>query len=250
MLTNELIDYLNDYLRIDGIGDYKDAYNGLQVEGAREVTKIAIAVDACKYTIQAAVDLSAQMLLVHHGLFWGIKAPITGNYYQRLALLIKNDLALYSCHLPLDAHLEVGNNHVLIRRLGLEAAGNFAEFEGVPLGVVSETSLALSVLLERVRETLEIDPFVIAKGPSIVKRLGVITGGGSSFIAEAASRGIDTLLTGEGPHHSYFDAEEYGMNVIYAGHYATETVGVKALGAHLTERFGIDCLFIHHPTGL
>jgi dinuclear metal center YbgI/SA1388 family protein len=250
MQCEELAAYLNDYLRIREVPDYKDAFNGLQVEGKRDVRRVAVAVDACLYTIEQAVASAADLLLVHHGLFWGAKAPVTGGAYRRLSLLIKNDLALYSSHLPLDVHPEVGNNHVLARRLGLEPSEMFAEYEGVPLGVIASTELPRSHFVERVHAALGVNPFVISTGPETVRRVGILTGGGGALIAAAAAKGIDTYLTGEGAHHTYFEAEERGLNVLYAGHYATETIGVRALADHLTRQFGLETLFLDHPTGL
>ena len=245
-----LVAYLNDYLSVQEIPDYKDAFNGLQVEGRTEVQRIAVAVDACLATIEEAVEGGDDLLIVHHGLFWGTKAPLTGAYYRRIAALIKNDLALYACHLPLDAHPEVGNNHVLARLLDLEPAGTFGEYERMPLGVWADCQRTLTELVHQVQSVLGVIPKVIATGPETVRRVGILTGGGGSYISRAAIKGIDTLLTGEGAHHTYFDAEELGINVIYAGHYATETVGVQALGNHLAQQFGLDCRFIDHPTGL
>lgn len=250
MKLTELAAYLDDYLAIAEVPDWKSAFNGLQAEGRAEVTRVATAVDACLYTIEESVELGADMLLVHHGMFWGATAPLTGTYYRRIAALVKNDLALYSCHTPLDAHPEVGNNHVLARLLDLEVVGKFGKVEGVPLGVIGETHRTLSEFVDGIRTVLDVEPLVIRGGPEEVRRIGVLTGGAGSYLGEARDAGCDTLLTGEGPHHTYFDAEERGINAIYAGHYATETVGVKALGRHLEERFGLESVFIDHPTGL
>lgn len=250
MLREELVAYLDDYLAIREIPDYKDAFNGLQAEGRGEVKRVAVAVDACLATLERAVQESADMLIVHHGLFWGAKAPVVGPYHRRLALILKNDLNVYSCHLPLDAHPEVGNNHVLARLLGLEPAGTFGEFEGTPIGVFAEIEITRDAFVQRVRDVLGITPLTIATGPDIVRRVGIATGGAGTWIERAARKGLDTFLTGEGPHHTYFDAEELGLNVLYAGHYATETVGVRALGAHLSQRFHLETFFLDHPTGL
>jgi dinuclear metal center YbgI/SA1388 family protein len=250
ILCKELVAYLNDYLAVRDVPDWKEAYNGLQVEGSHETRRVAVAVDACIATIARAVAGGANMLIVHHGLFWGAKAPITGAYYRRLSLLIKNDLALYSCHTPLDAHPEVGNNHLLARMLGLEPTGLFGEHEGVPLGVWAETELSRDTFAARVREALGVSPRVIATGPETVRRVGIITGGAGSMIRDASEKNLDTFLTGEGAHHTYFEAEERELNLLYAGHYATETVGVRALGDHLRARFGLETFFIDHPTGL
>jgi dinuclear metal center YbgI/SA1388 family protein len=250
MRLEELTAYLDDYLAVREIPDYREAYNGLQVEGSRDIRRIAAAVDACQATIEAAIADHADLLLVHHGLFWGSKAPVTGTYYRRLARLIKNDLALYACHLPLDAHPEVGNNHVLARMLGLTVSGTWGEFERTPLAVWAETETPREELAAKVETALSVSPLVIACGPPVARRVGILTGGGGSYIVQAKRSGLDTLITGEGAHHTYFDAEEQGLNVFYAGHYATETVGVRALGAHLQERFGLEYVFLDHPTGL
>ena len=246
----EMVAYLNAYLAVGEIPDYTEAYNGLQVEGRAQIRRIVVAVDACLATIEQAIAFDADLMLVHHGLFWGAKAPLTGAYYRRVEQLIKHDLALYSCHLPLDVHPEVGNNHVLARMLGLEPTGNFGEFEGAPLGVWARADLTRTELVNRVKAVLKIDPLLIATGPERIDKVGVLTGGGGAYIARAAAKGIDTLLTGEGAHHTYFDAEELGVNVIYAGHYATETVGIRALGEHLARQFDVKCKFLDHPTGL
>ena len=250
MNARELTNYLNAYLRIGDVQDYQGAFNGQQVEGSPVVTRVAMAVDACQFTIDAAVAARAELLIVHHGLFWGPTAPVTERYYHRLSALIKHDIGLYSCHLPLDAHPEVGNNHVLARMLGLKPNGVFGAFEGVPIGVYADARRSREALIGRVREALQVEPLVIATGPTELKRIGVLTGGGGSLIAEAAAAGLDMYITGEGAHHTYFEAEERGLNVIYAGHYATETVGVKALGEHLKTQFGLEVQFIDHPTGL
>lgn len=285
-ITKEaLVSYLDDYLAIHDVPDYKDAYNGLQIDGGvgevikkvdssveenraednsvdknsidknradgrREIRRVALAVDACLATITQAVEAEADLLIVHHGLFWGAKAPVTGMLYRRLALLITNDLPLYSCHTPLDAHPEVGNNAVLTRLLGLQPSGLWGEMEGVPLGVYADTDLPRTALVAKIRTVLHVEPHLIATGPEQVRRLGVVTGAAGTWVARAKARGIDTLLTGEGPHHTYFDAEELGLNLIYAGHYATETVGLQALATHLTNQFGLETVFIEHPTGL
>lgn len=250
MQLTELTAYLDDYLAIRDVPDWKNAHNGLQVEGRANVRRIAVAVDACLATIEQAVAGGADLMIVHHGLFWGCTAPVTGAYYRRLAALIKNDLALYSCHTPLDAHPEVGNNHVLARQLGLTVGGMFAEREGVPLGVWAETEMPRAAFVERVRGALGVEPHVIATGPEVVRKVGIITGGAGDWVDRAAAIGCDTFLTGEGAHHTYFEAEERGLNAFYAGHYATETVGVKALATHLEQRFGLETFFLDHPTGL
>src|SRR5207253_1549040 len=153
-------------------------------------------------------------------------------------------------HLPLDVHPEVGNNHVLARQLGFDIGGRFGDHHGVEIGVWADVEMQRSGFVSRVKEVLRGEPTVIGKGPTRTQRIGIITGGAGSMIKDAQAAGCDTFLTGEGPHHTYFEAEEREMNVIYAGHYATETVGVKALAAHLKQRFSLETWFIDHPTGL
>ncbi len=246
----DLTAYLDAYLEIAQTPDYRDAWNGLQVQGNREIRKIAVAVDACRVTILHALEQKADLMIVHHGLFWGVKPPLTGNFYERTAPLIREGVALYSAHLPLDVHPEVGNNHVLARALGLPVSGTFGKFEGLSVGLLSDTELSRRELTRRIKTTLGVSPLGIETGPETLKRVALLTGGGGSLLLEAVKAGADAFVTGEGNHHSYFEAEENGINVFFAGHYATETVGVKALAAHLAERFGVETVFLDHPTGL
>lgn len=250
MQLNDLVAYLDDYLAIADVPDYDRAYNGLQVEGRELVRRVGVAVDACLATIEGAIARDADLMIVHHGLFWGQTAPVIGSYYRRLAALLKHDLALYACHLPLDAHPEVGNNCVLARKLGLEIGGRFGEHEGVPIGVWAQTELPREELAARLSQELGNRPRIIATGPETVRKVGIVTGGAGTWIEQAARIGCDTYITGEGPHHTYFEAEERGLNLIYAGHYATETVGVRALAHHLEARFGLETFYLDHPTGL
>jgi len=245
----ELVEYLDDYLRINEAGDWANALNGLQVENSGNVNRLAVAVDACEAVINAAAGQGASFLLVHHGLFWPGLEPLRGRTYRKFASLIKADIAVYAAHLPLDRHPEVGNNAVLARLLGVDVRGTWAEEKGAEIGVWGEIDLSRDAFTSRISQVLAAMPRLVPAGPATVRRVGVVTGAGSSLIREASRQGFDTFVTGEGPHHSFFDAEELGINVYYAGHYATETVGVKMLGRHLNERFGIPWSFIDHPTG-
>lgn len=247
----DLVAYLDDYLDLASVPDYPDAWNGLQVENSGTVRKIAACTDACQATFEAAAALSADLLLVHHGLFWGRGVtPLTDRSYRRVRRLITADVALYSAHLPLDAHPEVGNNIELARGIGLNVDGRFGEYEGNAIGFRGELQVSRGELSARLEKLLGAEPFLIPGGPEAARRIGVVTGGGASMIAQARDAGLDTFVTGEGPHHSYFDAQEWELNVFYAGHYATETLGVKALARHLSEKYGLDWEFIDHPTGL
>jgi dinuclear metal center YbgI/SA1388 family protein len=258
---SEVVVYLDQYLRIREIPDDPRALNGLQVENTGMIGSIVAAVDASQATIDGVIaglktTDPPPLLLVHHGLFWDGSAPVTGRRYRRLAGLLDHDIPLYSAHNPLDAHPEVGNNAVLAERLGMRVEGWFGEFRGVSIGVWGQSppSLhsreALALELDRVLHTLKGSATLIPGGPEKPGRIGIITGAAGSMVAAARDAGLDTFITGEGPHHSYFDAMEWGVNVIYAGHYATETLGVQAMASHLAEQFDIDWDFHDHPTGL
>jgi len=250
MQLTELVSYLDSYLDVRSVPDAPHALNGLQVERSAAVTRIAAAVDLCDATIALAATAGANFLLVHHGLFWGGLQPLVGAQYRRVARLIRHDIALYSAHLPLDRHPEVGNNAVLARALAVAPRGEFGEEYGKPIGVWGELTVGRAALLERVGALLGVVPRLLAFGPEQVRRVGIVTGAGGSLIPQAAAAGLDTYITGEGPHHTFFDAEELGVNVIFAGHYATETVGVKALAEHLSAKFHLPWTFLDHPTGL
>jgi dinuclear metal center YbgI/SA1388 family protein len=267
----ELTTYLDGYLRIHEVPDASAAVNGLQVENAGRIDRLVAAVDASQATIDGVAvtlaqedgdvgfsvdpDRGSPFLLVHHGLLWDGNVPITGRRYRRLRTLLANDIALYAAHIPLDVHPEVGNNAVLARLLGLEVQGKFGDHRGTPIGVWGLAPAGLQTreaLALRLADTLGLvtPPRLIAGGPRDVKRIGIITGGAGTCIGEARDAGLDTFITGEGPHHTYFDAMELGLNVFHAGHYATETVGVRALAEHVGARFGLPVSFHDHPTGM
>lgn len=247
-----IVDYLDDYLAIDEITDATVALNGLQVENSGLASGIVAAVDASQQTIDRVVAECPRgtLLLVHHGLFWDGNRPVTGRRYRRLKALLEHDIAVYSAHLPLDNHPEVGNNAVLARMLGILDPEPFTMHRGVPFGASGHLIMSRDQLVERLAELLGDRVHLIPGGPATTTRVGIITGGAGGEIAAAAAAGLDTFITGEGAHHTTFDALELGINVLYAGHYATETVGVKALGEHLSEQFGVPWQFHDHPTGL
>jgi dinuclear metal center YbgI/SA1388 family protein len=250
MQLSELVTYLDTYLRVTEVPDAPHALNGLQVSNAGAVNRVAAAVDLCGATVRMAAEQGADLLLVHHGLFWGGLQPLTGRAYRRVADLIAHNIALYSAHLPLDLHPDVGNNPVLARQLGVSLRGEFGDQYGVRIGVWGEIDVPRAMIERKLAELLGATPRLLAFGPVRAHRVGIVTGAAASMIVQAAAAGLDTYITGEGPHHSFFDAEELGVNVFYAGHYATETVGVKALGEHLRARFDLPWTFLDHPTGL
>lgn len=247
---DDLTRFLDEYLRVRDIPDDPRALNGLQVSRAGPVTRVIAAVDVCAATIEAAHVRRGDFLLVHHGLFWGGLQRIAGAYGNRVRSLIEHGIALYSAHLPLDCHPVVGNNALLAGELGLTDLKPFGRFEGIEIGVQGSYSGTLEMLGHRLFQVLGSAPRIVAvRGPGI-GRVGIVTGAGSSALAEAATAGIQVLVTGEAPHHAYLDAEELGVTLILAGHYATETFGVRALARVVADRFQLPWEFVDHPTGL
>lgn len=246
---DELVAYLDRYLRVDEIPD--SSPNGLQVEGAKQVRRVAYAVDASVETITAAARARVKFLVVHHGLWWGRHEQIVGNMRRRIAALIDHDVSLYAAHLPLDCHPEVGNNVEIARLLKLRVASPFGEYKGVQVGVVAAASRPLSrkAFAESVERVLDTAVQVLPFGPSTVRRVAVVSGGGAMFAETAARSGCDTLLTGESSHAAVHPAREARINLLFGGHYATETVGLRALEKRVQRRFGLRGLFIAAPTG-
>jgi dinuclear metal center YbgI/SA1388 family protein len=252
----EVADYLDALLSVPGFPDFPNAVNGVEVETPADITAIATAVDARERTIAGAAAAGAKLLLVHHGLFWGGVQAVRGPLYRRLRAAFAADVGVYAAHLPLDAHPEFGNNPLLARALELAPSEGFARFEGIDVGVAGTADVATAELIARAtafsaRFATAVRHTPLAAGRR-TRRWAICTGAGadSDTLREAADRGIDTLIVGEGPHWSAIDAEELGIVLIYAGHYATEVLGVRALGEHVAERFGIPCTFLDAPTGL
>ena len=247
---SQLTSHLDDFLRIGEVPDEANAVNGLQVENASgTVSQVVAAVDASIETIRGVVE-GATLLLVHHGLFWDGNQPVTGRRYRRLRLLMEHDVALYSAHMPLDMHPEVGNNAVLARELGVVGSEPFATYRGIPFGASGALEMPREALVGRLEELLGANATLIPGGPARTSRVGIITGGAGTSVGSAHAAGLDTFITGEGPHHTYHEAMELGVNLIYAGHYATEQVGVKALAERIGEVFGVPWRFEHRPTGM
>jgi dinuclear metal center YbgI/SA1388 family protein len=251
-----IADWLDALLQTAEVPDYALALNGLQLANRGEVRRIATAVDFSSHVVRETVRAGAQMLLVHHGMFWSGIQPITGISYDRLAELISNDIAVYSSHLPLDIHTDLGNNALLARRCGLEPSSGFARYKTIDVGLSGASDVTTSALLEKARELARegggqvvVTPFAPDRR---TRRWAICTGAGADTdtIREALERGIDTMIVGEGPHHTAVQARDLGIVVIYAGHYATETLGVRALGERIAEQFGVESRFLDAPTGL
>lgn len=247
---NEMVDYLDAELRIAEVPDYPGAVNGLQLAGGGVVRKVVAAVDASLPVIRKAVAARADLLVVHHGMFWHGAKPVTGALFEKLKLAMEAGMAVYSAHIPLDVHPELGNNRCLVDRIGLSEVEEFFEWKGILLGCRGLFSGARKDLADRVAAAVDGPVHLCPGGPEEAGMVGVITGGAGSEVEAVAAAGINTFVTGEGPHWSFPAAEELGVNVVYGGHYATETFGVKALAERLAERFGLDWGFVDHPTGL
>jgi dinuclear metal center YbgI/SA1388 family protein len=244
-----LVAYLDEYL---AVAEWRDkAHNGLQVEGKAQVGTVALATDAALATFAMASEAEADLLIVHHGLFWGRPVPIVGAMRARVAALLDAGMSLYAAHLPLDGHPEVGNNAVLARLLGLEGVEPFGEWEGRSIGVRGRLAAPVEPpeLAARLEALLGARTDVLAFGPGPIQRLAIVSGDASELVPEASAAGLDALVTGETRHQAWHPAREHRLHVFFAGHYATETLGVRALGDHLAERFDVETVFLDAPTG-
>ncbi|HEX4343427.1 MAG TPA: Nif3-like dinuclear metal center hexameric protein [Verrucomicrobiae bacterium] len=245
-----IVKYCDATLRTKSVDDYDGAVNGLQVENSGKVTRIAATVDASIATVKLAIAAKADLLIVHHGLFWSPSHPWTGKRRELLQLLVENDLAVYSSHLPLDAHPRLGNNAQLCAALGLRNLKPFFESHGQTLGFKTQANISRAELAKRLERATGVKPKLLPGGTEMCRKIGVVTGGAGAELKQAVAEGVDTFITGEGPHWTFSLAEELGVNVFYGGHYATETFGVKALAAELARRFKVPWSFLDHPSGL
>jgi dinuclear metal center YbgI/SA1388 family protein len=247
---SEIVAYCDQYLRTCEIGDYENALNGLQLENSGRVKKIAAAVDFSTPTLEATATAGADLLVVHHGMFWSGLRPVTRALHRQLKIALDNDIAVYSVHLPLDLHPEIGNNVLLMQALGIENSESFLEEKGSLLGRRASAEIALAEIVKRLEKAVSGPVHVTEAGPQTSHQIGIITGGAGSLIEKVVEERIDTFITGEAPHWAAIAAQELGINLLLGGHYATETFGVKALAAHLAARFQLDQMFIDLPTGL
>lgn len=254
----DLVNWLNTYL---AIGDYSDiSLNGLQVEGSEDLQKIAFAVDSSLSTFKQAADIGADMLIVHHGLFWGSPLAITGMHKERVRYLLETNLSLYAAHIPLDAHQEIGNNWGLAKLIGMTDLEDFGTWKGQPIGVkgIFPNPVTLKDLADNIENILSqisggktTEPLMVHNGGELeIGSLGIISGGASWDVITAANDNLDAFLTGEPKHETFYEAFERGINAMYAGHYMTETVGVNLLAEKIKGEFGLEVEFIHLPTGL
>ena len=248
--------YLDALLRVEDIPDFAGALNGVQVETESPIVRIAAAVDARERTIRAAANAGANLLLVHHGLFWSGVQPLRGAFLRRIRLLLEHGIAVYSSHLPLDMHPELGNNVLLAHEMGLAPTAGFARYKTVDIGVAGTSDVPTTEIVTRATRFARIHGHEVrtagAVDGKVTRRWGICTGAGAGqeTLREAVASSLDTVIVGEGPHWTAIDAEEAGLTIIYAGHYATETLGVRALAAHVGSAFDLPWGFIDAPTGL
>jgi dinuclear metal center YbgI/SA1388 family protein len=233
-------------------GQFRDlGPNGLQVPGDREVARIVTGVSAQRALIERAVEVDAQLVLVHHGLFWDfLPTGLSPVLAERLRLLFKHDIALAGYHLPLDAHPVVGNNAILAERLGCERHEAFGEVKGVAIGRAGSfpgDGVPAEDFFARVREVTAREPTVFAGGPDRIRRVGIVSGAAADMLPAAIDAGLDAFVTGEPREHVMADALEGGIHFVAAGHYATETFGVRALGDWLADRFGVEHHWVDLP---
>jgi dinuclear metal center YbgI/SA1388 family protein len=246
----DLVAFLDRELRIAEIADYPGAVNGLQLTNGGAVQRIVAAVDASLPVIEAAAAGGPGLLVVHHGMFWQGTQPITGPVYRKLKIAMDAGLAIYSAHLPLDIHPGWGNNILLAKAIGLIDPQPFFDWKGMHLGLRGGWHGSRAGLAQALGDAVGGRVHVCPGGPERVSSIGLITGGAGSEVAKAAASGIDTFISGEGPHWSHPLALELGVNLLLGGHYATETFGVRALSAALGEKFGLPSSFIDQPSGL
>jgi dinuclear metal center YbgI/SA1388 family protein len=247
--------YLDGFLSVRDVPDHPNAQNGLQLDNSGAVHGVAAAVDVSLRTIRLARAEGANLLLVHHGLLWGGVEPITGDNYRRVRSLLEHDIAVYAAHIPLDVHSQIGNNVLLASELNLEATGTFGKYDHIEIGVMGSSEIQTLRLVERVRGFAAEYSSVVRTSAfeenRVTRRWAICSGAGASTetLREAAEKGVDTLIVGEGPHHTAVRAPDMGIVVIYGGHYATETLGVRALAEHVGQRFVIPWAFVNSPTG-
>lgn len=224
------------------------ATNGIQVErSATPIRRVAFAVDAALETIRRAVEWKADLLFVHHGLFWGSVKPLTDTHYRRVKALLDADMALYALHLPLDLHPTLGNNALIADALALADRAPFGHYKGVAIGVrgVLPRPARLAELASRLGF-----PGLLPFGPELIRTIGVVSGDAPEMALEASGTGLDCYVTGEMGHVFYHECLERGLNVLYGGHYRSEVWGVRGVSAHVERALGLETTFLDVATGL
>jgi dinuclear metal center YbgI/SA1388 family protein len=250
MTSIDLVSYLNKLLRVSEIED--GSKNGLQVEGVKNIARMAFAVDACQASFENAAVAGAQLLVVHHGIFWDKPLVLTGPHFRRIKTLLSSNVGVYAAHLPLDMHPVFGNNAELARVLGLCRCQPFGKYHKNVIGLAGTLSkpLTLKDLSDRLsRATGWPVVSILDFGPKRVRKVACISGGAAGMIDQVEAAGCDTYVTGEASHGAFHEASERKLNVIFGGHYATEVLGLKALARHLEKKFKLSTVFLDLPTG-
>jgi dinuclear metal center YbgI/SA1388 family protein len=253
MTVGDLDKYFRSILDMEGYVSADKALNGLQAgDRSKEVKRVAFAVDACMETFRRAAEGGADLLFVHHGIFWGMNETLTGGMWKRASFLIEKGLALYACHLPLDAHPEHGNNAVLCRLLGLRDLKPFGIYHGKPIGFsgILPEPLGIDGIVAKVLPDGSRPASILSFGKEKLSKVGVVSGGAGMHGLDAIAEDLDVYVTGEASHDVYHYMEEARVAMVAAGHYATETWGVKDMAERLSRDTGIPAFFIHLPTGL
>ncbi len=255
MTLKELDKYFREFLKPENYaGD--PSRNGIQISNSgmdsKQIKKIAFAVDACVETAEKASFLGADLLFVHHGLFWGDCQTLTGSFYERISSFIKNDLALYAMHIPLDANNPYGNNYGLAARLNLSKTEGFGSWRGMTIGVkgILENPLTVDELAKKVLNPGEKPLAILPFGKNQIKSVGIISGGACEDVDQAIEEGLDAFITGEINHEIYHYVKENKINMICGGHYQTETVGVNLVREKVEKELGIETVFVDIPTNL
>jgi len=241
---DEIVSYCNERTRSREIADFPGALNGLQFSNNGQVSKIGAAVDAGLVPFKKAIDAGIDFLIVHHGMFWNAPKRIVGSEFEKIRTLVEGNLAVYSCHLPLDAHPEIGNSACLAKRIGAPASGSFLPHEGTDIGLVCDWGKSRDELKTALENEFYSRVASIEFGSSSPEKICVVTGSGNSVVDQITSTGSDTLITGELKQHFYNVAQEKELNLYTCGHYATETFGVDALAREASSKFNLPYEFI------
>ena len=253
MDLRELDEYLRNLFRVNEYASIDSSWNGIQIEcGRKQIGRVATAVDAAAETAARAARWGADILFVHHGLFWGSCLPVTGVHYRRIREFLQNDMALYAVHLPLDAHERFGNNAVMAEKLGLTGRRPFGDYHGLTIGWAGDlpepmtTEEVARTLFGTTDDLLGVLPF----GPERNRSIGIVSGGAPKEVEQAIESGLDLYITGDASHTVYHHCLEAGINVLFGGHYRTETWGVESVARHLADALELETTFLDLPTGL
>jgi len=241
---DQVVAYCDRRVRVRDIADFPGSLNGLQAANSGKVTKIGATVDAGAGAFALAAAAGVDFLIVHHGMFWDGAQPITGSQHTRLKTLFDADCAVYSSHLPLDAHPQIGNNALIAKALGLKVSDWAIAYQGTPIAAVVDKSPTRAKLKAQLIKLFPRGITSIEFGPAQPRKVGIISGSGSSCVAQLAANGIDTLITGELKQSAFNAAQETGLNLFVCGHYATEIFGVCALAKECATRFHVPWEFL------